>query len=113
MGVCLSLGQYGFLTGGVFECEIAHRRSLAVLFMLYKIRCNPRCALFMRALYLTVRASAGYTRYSGRTSAHLCAASLQNLAVPQKFSGTILLTPYSMVGAGRFQVQGHCFLNDS
>ena len=29
-----------FLTGGVFECDIAHRRSLAVLCMLYKIRCN-------------------------------------------------------------------------
>ena len=30
-----------FLTWGVFECGIAHRRSVAVLCMLYKIRCNP------------------------------------------------------------------------
>ena len=30
-----------FLTGGVFECGISHRRSVAVLCMLYKIRCNP------------------------------------------------------------------------
>ena len=30
-----------FLTEGVFECDIAHRRSVAVLFILYKIRCNP------------------------------------------------------------------------
>ena len=30
-----------FLTGGVFECDIAHRRSVSVLCMLYKIRCNP------------------------------------------------------------------------
>ena len=30
-----------FLIGGVFECDIAHRRSVAVLCMLYKIRCNP------------------------------------------------------------------------
>ena len=29
------------LTGNVFECDIAHRRSVAVLCMLYKIRCNP------------------------------------------------------------------------
>ena len=29
-----------FLTGGVFECDIAHRRSLAVLCLLYKIRCK-------------------------------------------------------------------------
>ena len=25
----------------VFECDISHRRSVAVLCMLYKIRCNP------------------------------------------------------------------------
>ena len=30
-----------FLTGRVFECDIAHRRSVSVLSMLYKIRCNP------------------------------------------------------------------------
>ena len=30
-----------FLVGGVFECDISHRRSVAVLCMLYKIRCNP------------------------------------------------------------------------
>ena len=30
-----------FLTGGAFECDIAHRRSVAVLWMLYKIRFNP------------------------------------------------------------------------
>ena len=30
-----------FLTGGVFECDISHRRSVAVLCMLYKIRRNP------------------------------------------------------------------------
>ena len=30
-----------FLAGGVFECDISHPRSVAVLCMLYKIRCNP------------------------------------------------------------------------
>ena len=30
-----------FLTGGVFECDISHCRSVAVLCMLYKIKCNP------------------------------------------------------------------------
>ena len=29
------------LTGGMFECDIPHRRSVAVLCMIYKIRCNP------------------------------------------------------------------------
>ena len=35
-----------FLTGGVFECDIAHRRSVAVLCMLYKIRYNPMHPLY-------------------------------------------------------------------
>ena len=35
-----------FLTGGVFECDLAHRRSVAVLCMLYKIRCNPMHPLY-------------------------------------------------------------------
>ena len=30
-----------FLTGGVFECDVAHRRSVTVLCRLHKIRCNP------------------------------------------------------------------------
>ena len=30
-----------FLTGGVFECDIPHHRSVVVLCMLYEIRCNP------------------------------------------------------------------------
>ena len=35
-----------FLTGGVFECDIAHRRSVAVLCMLYKIRCKAMHPLY-------------------------------------------------------------------
>ena len=35
-----------FLTGGVYDCDIAYRCSWAVLCMLYKIRCN-RCTLLM------------------------------------------------------------------
>ena len=30
-----------FLAVGVFECDLAHRRSVAVVCMLYKIRCYP------------------------------------------------------------------------
>ena len=36
-----AVGGARFLTGGVFEYDISHRRSVAVLNMLYKIRCNP------------------------------------------------------------------------
>ena len=35
-----------FLTGGVFECDLADRRSVVVLCMLYKIRCNPMHHLY-------------------------------------------------------------------
>ena len=35
-----------FLTEGVFECDLAHRRSVAVLCMQYKIRCNPMHLLY-------------------------------------------------------------------
>ena len=31
----------GFLAGGVLECNLAYRRSLAVLSMLFKINSNP------------------------------------------------------------------------
>ena len=44
-----AVGSARFLTGGVFECDIAHRRSVAVLRMLYKIRCN---LMHHRVLYL-------------------------------------------------------------
>ena len=39
----------GFLTGGVLECNLAHRRSVAVLCAFFKIKSNPMhplsCAL--------------------------------------------------------------------
>ena len=46
-----------FLTGGVFECDLAHRRSVAVLCMLYKIRCNQLHPLYgaLPVPHVTVR----------------------------------------------------------
>ena len=35
-----------FHTGGVFECDIGHLRSVAVLCMQYKIRCYPSHSLY-------------------------------------------------------------------
>ena len=50
-----------FLTGGVFECDITHRRSVAVLCMLYKIRCNPMHLLngALPGPYVPVRVTRG------------------------------------------------------
>ena len=70
-----------FLTGGVFKCDIAHHRSVAVVHMLYKIRCNPLHS-FLWCSTFAVCASAGSTGCSGRTLVYLCDSLLQNLAVP-------------------------------
>ena len=36
-----AVGGVRFITGGAFECDISHHRSVAVLCMFYKIRWNP------------------------------------------------------------------------
>ena len=50
-----------FLTGSVFECDLVHRRSVAVLCMLYKIRCNPMHPLCgaLPVPYVLVRVTCG------------------------------------------------------
>ena len=50
-----------FLTGGVLECDLAHRRSVALLCMLYKIRCNPMHPLYgaLPVPYVPVRLTRG------------------------------------------------------
>ena len=49
------------LPGGVFECDIGHRRFVAVLCMLYKIRCNPMHPLngALPGLYEPLRVTRG------------------------------------------------------
>ena len=91
-----------FLTGAVFECDIAHSQSVAVLCMLYKIRCN-QMTLFM-VLYL------GRTCQYGLHAvlcSHICIlirflaeeprSTPRPLFLFQCPCGTILLTLYSMV----------------
>ena len=85
---------------------------MAVLCMLYKIRCNPKHPLCgtLPVPYVSVRV----TRGADRISVYFCASPLQNIAVPQDFyspqclSGIIWLTPYLMVGIGGFQEQVQC-----
>ena len=50
-----------FLTVGVFECDLAHRRSVAVLCMLYKIRCISMHPLYgaLPVPYVPVRVIRG------------------------------------------------------
>ena len=91
-----------FLTGNMFECDIFHRRSVAVLCMLYEIRCN-RCTLLM-VLYLDSMCQQGLHTVlwshigtlMHRLAAEPCSTAI--LLFPCRcLSGTILLTPYSMV----------------
>ena len=53
-GACL-------LAGGVLNCDLSHRRSVAVLCMLYKIRCNPKNPLCgaLPVPYMPVRVTRG------------------------------------------------------
>ena len=73
-----------FLTGGVFECDIGHRRSVAVLCMLYKIRCKAMYALngALPGPYVLVRVTRGALVTHRCT---ICTALLQNLEVQQDF----------------------------
>ena len=91
-----------FLTGGVFECDIAYLRSVAVLCMLCKIRCKPTHPLngALPGPYVPVRV----TRCT--LVAHLCTYAPplcqtsqyhNTFILSQCPSGMILLTTYSMV----------------
>ena len=50
-----------FLAGGVLNCNLSHRRSVAVLCMVYKIRCNPMHPLCgaLPVPYVPVRVTRG------------------------------------------------------
>ena len=50
-----------FLAGAVFNCNLSHRRSVAVLCMLYKIGCNPMHPLCgaLPGRYVPVRVTRG------------------------------------------------------
>ena len=86
-----------FLTGGVFECDIAHRRSVAVLCMLYKIRCNPMHPLndALPGPYVPVRVTrSALVAHRYTYAPHRTAGLLFPLQCP---FGMILLTMCSMV----------------
>ena len=87
---------------GVFECDIAHRRSVAILCMLYKTGCNPvhplngallddmfQCGLHA-VLWSHISTLMGLLAAEHRSTVGLLSPS-------QCPSGTIFLTPYSIV----------------
>ena len=78
-----SLGD-SFLTAGVFQYNIAQRRSVAILCKFKKIKSYPMLALYrtLPVPYVSVRVT--HCAF-GRSSVCLCSSSLQNLAVLQNF----------------------------
>ena len=49
-----------FLTGGLLECDYTHLRSVAVLYMLHKIRYNPMHSIFtLSVLHVPVQVTHG------------------------------------------------------
>ena len=108
-------GAARFLTGGVFECDISHRRSFAVLCMLFKIRCNPVHPLngALPGPYLPARVTRGALVAHRYTYAPLAAepCSTAGLLLSSRCpSGTILLTTYSMVWGWRVSRAGPMLL---
>ena len=95
-------------SGGVLNCNLSHRRSVAVLCMLYTIRCNPKHPLCgaLPVPYVPVRVTRctliahRYTYAPPRCRTFPAAGSCSTaglLFASQYPSGTIWLTPYSMV----------------
>ena len=105
-----------FLTGGVFECDIARRRSVAVLCMLYKIGCKPMHPLnyAIPGPYVPVRVTRSamvahrytYAPSRYRTSQYrrtfvLISVSLWNDLADSVFGG---------VGLAEFKIRANAFL---
>ena len=91
-----------FLAGGVLNCNLSHRRSVAVLCMLYKIRWNPMHPLCGVYLCLMCQSWLHAVLWSHiGTLMRLPAAEPRSTAgvlfPSQYLSGTIWLTTYSMV----------------
>ena len=105
-----------FLTGGVFECDIAHRRSVAVLCMLYNIRYNPMHPLYdaLPGQYVPVWVTLG------ALVAHRCTYVPPRCRTSQYRRSFVLLSVSlwnDLADSGRigwcetsgFQEQGQCF----
>ena len=74
-----------FLTRGVFECDIGHLWSVAVLCMLWKIRCNPMHPLYWMHLCRMCQCGLHTVPWS-LIGTLIFASSLQNIAVSHNLS---------------------------
>ena len=100
-----------FLAGGVLNCDLSHRRSVAVLCTLYKIRCNLMHPLYGTLPTCALCADPGYTQCFDRTSVYYCASPLQNLYSPLVSLWNDLVDPVlDGVGLAGFKSRSNAFL---
>ena len=105
-----------FLTGGVFECDLAHRRSVAVLCTLHKIRCNSMHPLYGAhpVRYVPVRVTRGaviahrytYAPPRSRTSQYRRTFVLWSVSLWNDLSDPV----FDSVGLAGFKIKVNAFL---
>ena len=103
-----------FLAGGVLNCDLSHRRSAAVLCMLYKIRCIPKHPLCgaLPVPYVPVRVT------RGALIAHLytfapprCRTSQYRMTfIPLSFWNDLVDPVFDGVGLAGFKSRSNAFL---
>ena len=91
-----------FIAGGVLNCDISHRRSVAVLCTLYKIRCNPKRPLCVAppVPYVQVWVTRGALithRYTFAPPRCRTSQYHRTFIHSQSLCGMIWLTPYLML----------------
>ena len=96
------LGRFWYSSLTPSNCDLSHRRSVAVLCMLYKIRCNPKHPLCgaLPVPYVPVQVTRGALithRYTFRLPAAEPRSTAGLLFPSQSLSGMVWLTPYLMV----------------
>ena len=100
-----------FSAGGVLNCNLSHRRSVAVLSMLYKIRCNPMHPLCgaLPVPYVPVRVTRGALIAHRYTYAPPRCRTLQDFYSPLSISLERSAWPHiRWCGIGWFQEQVQC-----
>ena len=105
-----------FLTGSVFEFDFAHRRSMTVLCMLYKIRCNMMfsCNGDLPRPYVPVQVTPSaliahrytYALPRCRTSQHLMTFILLSVSLKNDLADTV----FDGVGLADFKSRANTFL---
>ena len=105
-----------FLAGGVLNCNLSHHRSVAVLCMLYKIRCNPLHPLCgaLPMPYVPVRVTRGTLIAHRYTYAPPCCTTSQNCRTFIPLSVSLwndLVDPiFDGVGFASFKSRSNAFL---